>query len=233
MTPPPPATPGQRSVVETHYERVGQQPVAFIDETYSAQQGQLNFYVMGAVVVSAKDRDGLRSDLDERVESGYWHTTDVLRSDEGQDQALDLLQCLDEVHEACVIIHRTDVDPDDTDGEEARQECLGLLLESLFHATGGTHDPVGLMIMEERRTARQNNNDRRTRAQLIQDKRIDPTAQLLHVSPGTDNLLWLPDLVCSAYRQRLLGRGTALFDEVERLATVTTFAGDTANPRLP
>ena len=43
---------------------------------------------------------------------------------------------------------------------------------------------------------------------------------LVHASPGSEHLLWLPDLVCTAYRQKMLhGRGD-LFIEVEDLALV-------------
>ncbi|MGL5928848.1 MAG: hypothetical protein ACRCY8_07935 [Dermatophilaceae bacterium] len=220
----PSATPGQHLVVQQHYQRNGEGPVAFVDETYSAQPGHANFYVMSAVVVRAKERDGLREDLDNLVEEGYWHTSEALRTADGQDRTLRLLGCLDETYEACVIIHKTTVHTGDTDGESARQECLGRLLEALFRADSGTHDPVRLVVMEERRERRQNNNDRRTRAQLISSGRIDGTLRLLSVSPGADHLLWLPDLVCSAYRQKLLGRSSELLAQVELLTTVVTLS---------
>ena len=40
------------------------------------------------------------------------------------------------------------------------------------------------------------------------------------VSPGSEHLLWLPDLVCSAYRQKLLFQRNELFREIEELTHV-------------
>ena len=39
-------------------------------------------------------------------------------------------------------------------------------------------------------------------------------------SPGSEHLLWLPDLVCSAYRQKMLFERDELFGEIERLTHV-------------
>lgn len=244
----PPSKSGPQSVMEEAYERSGPHPVAFVDETYSTmreaktasgraqvQPDELSFYVMSAVVVTAKDRDGLRADLDDRVPAAYWHTSEMLRSTEGTAQALELLTCLDAGHEACVIVHQTAVNADDTNGEIARQACFARLLESLFYADCGTHEPVRLVVMEERPARWQNRNDWRTRAKLIEEQRIDGTLRLVTTSPRTDHLLWLPDLVCSAYRQKLLRRRTELFAEVSRLSTVVAMppTRDIANPRLP
>ena len=54
----PPASPGQRNVLKTHYERIRAGPVAYLDETYHLENdGRRRFYVIAAVVVLEPDRD--------------------------------------------------------------------------------------------------------------------------------------------------------------------------------
>lgn len=52
----PPAGQGQRNVLKTHYDRIGQGPVAYVDETYHVEtDGRRRFYVMAAAVVLEQD----------------------------------------------------------------------------------------------------------------------------------------------------------------------------------
>jgi hypothetical protein len=217
----PPAGPGQRNVLKVHYDRNGNGPVAYLDETYHVEyDGRRRFYVMAAVVVLEHDRDPLRNELDEIVPSGWWHTTNQLRTDEGRDQARELLQTFRVPDETCVVVDKISVDPADKDGTRARGAVLGRLLSALHTAELGTHPPVGLTIIEEHRTARINNYDRAVRADLIKSGLMADTAPLLAVSPGAEHLLWLPDLVCSAYRQKMVFRRGELFEAIENLTRV-------------
>ncbi|HEY2043452.1 MAG TPA: hypothetical protein VGH11_12315 [Jatrophihabitans sp.] len=218
---PPPSGPGQRNVLKTHYARIGQNPVAYLDETYHVEtDGHRRFYVMAAVVVLEKDRDALRSEIDDLVPDGWWHTTDQLRTDGGREQACDLLQTFRVPDETCVIVDKVAIDDDDKDGMQARGAVLGRLLTAVHNAEHGTHPPVSLAVIEEQRVARMNNFDRRIRTQLITGGAITESATLLAVSPGSEHLLWLPDLVCSAYRQKMIFGRTEMFAEIEHLAHV-------------
>jgi len=48
---------------------------------------------------------------------------------------------------------------------------------------------------------------------------VSPSLKMIMASPGSEHLLWLPDLVCSAYRRRLFGQ-TELFDEISAMTHV-------------
>ncbi|MDX3001400.1 hypothetical protein PWY87_06960 [Kribbella solani] len=212
----PPSGPGQHNVLKIHYERAGTNPVAYLDETYHVEDdGRRRFYVMAAVVVLEQDRDPLRNELDSIVPSGWWHTTNQLRTKEGRDQARELLQAFRVPDETCVIVDKISIEPTDSDGTRARGAVLGRLLIALHNAEHGSHPPVGLTVIEEHRTARINNYDRAVRAQLIRGGAINETSPLLAVSPGTEHLLWLPDLVCSAYRQKSVFRRGEMFETIE------------------
>ncbi|MFN8190995.1 MAG: hypothetical protein U0R78_11255 [Nocardioidaceae bacterium] len=217
----PPAGPGQVNVLKTHYTRVGNGPVAFLDETYHVEKdGRRRFYVMAAVVVLHEDRDPLRDELDSLVPDGWWHTTDELRTDGGREHARSLLQTFRIPDETCVIVDKVALDADDEDGTQARGAVLGRLLTAIHTAEFGSHPPVNLAVIEEQREARKNNFDRSIRKQLIEAKAISESMALASVSPGSEHLLWLPDLVCSAYRQKLLFQRDELFGEIEELTHV-------------
>lgn len=213
---------GQGSVLKTHYERLGSGgAVAYLDETYHLEfDGNRRFYAMAAVVVLEHDRDPLRTELDEMVPGGFWHTTDELRNDPGRERARSLLQTFQVPEETCVVVDKIFVDPSDKDGTQARAAVLGRLLTAVHHAHHGTHPPVDLAVIEEQRESRQNNFDRSVRRQLLQAEAIADTMALVAVSPGSEHLLWLPDLVCSAYRQKVVLRRSDLFEEVEHLTHV-------------
>ncbi len=217
----PPAGPGQTNVLNSHYTRVGTGPVAFLDETYHVEKDdRRRFYVMAAVVVLHEDRDPLRDELDALVPDGWWHTTDELRTDEGREHARSLLQTFRIPDETCVIVDKVALDDGDEDGTQARGAVLGRLLTAAHTAEFGSHPPVNLAVIEEQREARKNNFDRLIRKQLMEAKTIGESMALASVSPGSEHLLWLPDLVCSAYRQKLLFQRNELFGAIEELTHV-------------
>lgn len=217
----PPAGPGQTSVLKTHYARVGSGPVAYLDETYHIESdGRRRFYVMAAVIVLHQDREPLRNELDSLVPDGWWHTTDALRSEDGRNAARSLLQTFRIPDETCVIVEKVEIDENDKDGLQARGEVLGRMLTATHHAEFDSHPSVDLAVIEEQREARKNNFDRSIRKQLITAAKIRGSMALASVSPGTEHLLWLPDLVCSAYRQKMLFGREELFGEIEELTHV-------------
>lgn len=111
------------------------------------------------------------------------------------------------------LLHQAHVDDDDREGLQARASVLRRLLVSLRRPDRNEHEPVGLVVLEEHRLTRVSNFDRSVRAELVRSGDLDDAARTLAVSPGVEHLLWLPDVLCSAYRQALRGRPD-LFDEV-------------------
>lgn len=219
----PPAGPGQVRALQSHYDKIGDGFVGFIDETYHLEKdGRDRFYTIAAVVVAAADLGPLRQDLDNIVPGGWWHTSDQLQKDQGYEDALELLATLDSSSDACVIVDHVAVSDavEADEGLTVRAEVLSNLLIALHQAEGPMHGPVQLAVAEENRRARVNNFDRATRKSLIDRGLLPQTVGLMHASPGSEHLLWLPDVVCSAYRQDKLGRDSDLFDEIRDLTYV-------------
>ncbi|MDN5585192.1 hypothetical protein [Brevibacterium aurantiacum] len=219
----PPAGPGQVRSLQTHYDKIGDGFVGFIDETYHLEKdGRGRFYTIAAVVVAAADLEPLRQDLDNIVPGGWWHTSNQLQNDQGYEDTLKLLATLEPSSDVCVIVDHVDVS-DNVDADEGltvRAEVLGNLLIALHQAESPMHGPVQLAVAEENRRARVNNFDRSIRQSLIKKGSLPETVGLMHASPGSEHLLWLPDVVCSAYRQDKLGRDSELFDEIRDLTDV-------------
>lgn len=192
------------------YERI-KGPVAFLDESYQAprdsSQGQMTFYVLTAVLVEVSDmeelRDGLKQIASRNRSDGraYWHTTEALH-EERLDDIKDMLAFLSDGGEACVVTHQVSVDADDKDAEIARLRCYYGLVKALCTACDDW-EAVRLFVLEERNEDHLMHTDDANHRALVQGGHIPRHVELVQTTPGCEPLLWLPDVVCSAYRRTL------------------------------
>jgi hypothetical protein len=203
------------------YQFNGDRPVAYLDETYEERAGASTFYVMTAAVVQADQRDYVRDDITRIAGRRYWHTTDALQSVEGRAKASELLTYLGDPNgnEVCLISRRSPIEPEDSNGEHARADCLTRLLKHLNDPSSVTGS-VDLFVLETRLTRQMGNIDARTMSEAIKSGAAAPNVKLFQTSPAVEPLLWLPDLVCSAYRQLITGRRSDLYDMVADICTV-------------
>ena len=181
--------------------------VAYLDESYQAPDAvaahRQTFYIFTAVIVSPEARDELRSSLREIAGVQRWHTTEALLTGPGRETTRKMLEFLAEGDEVCVIAHQVPVGAGDHDAEDARRACYRGLAASLAAGRAGHWGPIELLVLEERNQRNFRNKDHKNHAELIAEKRIPRSTRLLQVSPAHERLLWLPDLVSSAYRRTL------------------------------
>lgn len=181
-------------------------PIAYLDETYRSRAdkpAEDPFYVFTAVIVAAEEVRGLTLDLIKIVDGDYWHTSESLKTEFGREKTLELCDYLGDGSEPCVIACKMEGRTGKGDAEEMRRACLLGLLEAL--SKGGPGWPqVQLMVMERRRTTDQVSIDQHTMTLARQQKLVSRHAQLVQVSPSLEPLLWLPDLVSSATRQKMV-----------------------------
>lgn len=197
-------------------------PVAFIDETFDIDPAHAaHFYVLSAVVAHPADLDGLRADLVRLAGTSYWHSAEALRHSSGRADMARLLEYLGDPggSEVCVVRHETEILTGDRDGESTRARALGALIQHLSRA-GGHGQGVQLFVLERRRNARQINADASVKAQLVSTGAIPQATRLMQVSPREEQLLWLPDLICSAYRQSITRGDDSYFSFVRHITTV-------------
>ncbi len=205
----------KRAIVADAYRRT-KGPVAYLDESYQTANPVVKpaatFYIFTAVIVVFDQMEELRDGLAKIAEGSWWHTTEALLEDEGRRRTRDMLEFLAEGPEVSVIASRVPIEPNDHDGEDARRACYRGLASALTAGCTGAWDPVDLLVLEERNQSNFQNKDRQNHRELISEKRIPQSTRLLQTSPGVERLLWLPDLVSSAYRRKLTHR-----DETRRL----------------
>ncbi len=146
----------------------------------------------------------------------WWHTTEALLGNAGLDKTRDMLEFLAEGPETSVIALQVPVEDSDHDGEIARRACYRGLAVELATGRKGAWDPIELLLLEERNQNNLRNKDRRNHSELIAEKLVPRHIRLLQTSPSVERLLWLPDLVSSAYRRTMTHRDQTrhLFDIV-------------------
>lgn len=194
----------------------GERPVAYIDESYDTDLSHpQSFYILTAVVVESDQRNALRSGLVGLAGSSYWHTSEAMRDPAGQSQIHKLLDYLaDETgSERCVVSVLQHIESGDETGDLAREQAFRKLFQEL------TPD-IRLFVLEQRRTNKARNIDAAIKKRAIADGLCPQATQLLQISPGAEQLLWLPDLVCSAYRQQILGRDATYFEHIKGISQI-------------
>ncbi|MEW1738814.1 hypothetical protein AB0346_22965 [Nocardia beijingensis] len=208
------------AIVADAYRRT-KGPVAYLDESYQTHNPDVNptetFYVFTAVVVRQPDMAELRSGLRQIVDGTYWHSTEALQDPDGPAAMKDMLEFLAEGSEPCVIAHRVPVAADDKDGEAARRACYRGVAAELAAGGDGRWDPVELLVLEERNQQNFRNKDRANHKELVSENSKFRNVRLLQTSPKFEHLLWLPDVVSSAYRRSLTHRDSTskLFSIIE------------------
>lgn len=186
--------------------------VAYLDETFHhGENGAARFYVFTAVVVERTEMSVLRRELRDIADGTFWHTTDELRTEEGRKKASAMLQFLGEGDEICVIAHHTRIDDADEDLENARRACLQALASTLSAGAEPLTGPIDLMVLEERNPKHRSNLDRKNIAAMRADGVIHRSMQAVLTSPRYEHLLWLPDVVSSAYRGTFTRADDTLF----------------------
>jgi hypothetical protein len=188
-------------ILHEAYVRNGDLPVAFIDETSRSQAehpGEKQFYVMSGVVVHPKDFVVLREDLGEIAQSNFWHTTDNLKTSTGREKVLEMLKYLAEGEEISIISHLGDSGFGEADIETAREKTFNKLSQYLFNDL-----ELKLAVLERRSPNNSMMRDERTFNNAKKSGIVPRNSRMVQVSPKTERLLWLPDLVASAIRQEL------------------------------
>jgi hypothetical protein len=209
----PPANP----VLERSYANTSSS-VAFLDETFDhGEHGTGRFYVFTGVIVERSEMKPLRDELRGIAGGTFWHTTDELLGEEGRKKAARMLEFLGKGDEICVISHHTQVADDDEDLEGARRECMRGLASALSAGAAPMRGRVDLMVLEERNPRNLSNLDRKNIATMRGEGLIHRSMQAVVTSPKFEHLLWLPDLVCSAYRRTVTHRDDSLFALIRQM----------------
>lgn len=209
--------------VSTAYKKYSRTPVAYLDETYNVSEKHKElYYVVAAVIVSPEERDILRAGIENIAEDNYWHTTESRRTHQGQQKIKEMLEYLADGQEKVILSVHAKLQPGDKDGEKTRAKTLTLLLQELYNNHG-----VELCVLEKRRQNTEQRTDAHTKTTAVNKRIIPQSAFMIQETPSNEHLLWLPDLVASAYRQKLIGRSSQEFELIKHMTKIIE-----ANPQI-
>jgi hypothetical protein len=199
------------------YRRNGDKLVAFVDESYRSREQQKNespFYIATAVVIHPRDHEIMRKELIGVADAGYWHSTQAFQSDEGKAKFMALIDYVVDGIEPIIIAVQAEVDAKDDNLEEARLDCMTALACDL--TSGAVHDPVELIVVEERHDNASRKRDEFIFAQARQQNLIPRATTAFQASPSYEKLLWIPDVVSYALYRNMAENEPEMYDSVSR-----------------
>ena len=175
------------------YERV-RGAVAFIDETfhYASSHDESSFYVIGAAVLPIEALNSTRKRIADLVGEGYWHTTDSFHKGD-QASIRTFLREIRAMRVSNFVATLRGIPENDL--EHARRVCLA---QALAHLERMNTD---LVVIERRDSLAKRNSDTSLFMRARATGFVKTSMQLIQGHPAAENLLWIPDLVCWAYRR--------------------------------
>lgn len=178
----------------------------YLDESYSVpdEYEKGSFYILAAVKLSYGDLEGTRKALRDIAEKDHWHTTDELRTSDGKERTVEMLEQFDSWGDEHLISVEAPLQSGN-DLEKARGDCLRALVKHVYGETRDDH-PTGL-IFEKRLRKIDDDRDRRLVKKLRQEGLFPREAGVAWVSPSDERLLWAPDITCMAYRRQITHKG--------------------------
>lgn len=178
----------------------------YLDESYSVPDAYESgsFYILTAVQFSYRDLEGTRKTLRDIAEKDYWHTTNELRTSDGKERTVEMLEQFDSWGDEHLISVEIPLQPGN-DLEEARGDCLRALVEYVYGETRRRH-PRGL-VFEQRLRKLDDDRDRRLIKRLRREELLPREVGAAWVSPSDECLLWAPDITCMAYRRQITHKG--------------------------
>lgn len=194
------------SLVRLYSNAADDDTFLYLDESYSVpdvyESG--SFYILTAVQFSYGDLEGTRKTLRDIAEKDRWHTTDELRTSDGKERTVEMLEQLDSWGDEHLISVEVPLQAGG-DLEEARGDCLRALVEHAYGETRSRH-PKGL-VFEQRLRKLDDDRDRRLVKRLRREGLLPREAGVAWVSPSDEHLLWTPDITCMAYRRQITHKG--------------------------
>lgn len=196
------------------YVRNGSRHVAFIDETFRFGRnfpGENPFYLMTAVLISPHDFDVIREELWEIAGGSYWHSTKELSTEYGRQRIEEMLKYLSQGDEVSIVSHFRDEFSITSNVEEMRKATFKALCGKIFAENPGWSQVI-LAVLERRNGNNLFEIDERTFRSMRREGIIPPQGRLFQTSPAEENLLWLPDVVATALRQKIVRNNPQYFD---------------------
>lgn len=194
--------------------RATDRPVVFIDESFRLD-GVDRYYIIAAAMVDADQLVATREALRVFYGTGAMHASEMYKRAElgSLDRAAHLV---DRQTDARDIVVFAPIDPADEHAKIARARCLASVVESLHAAFDAS-----TFVIDARRLADENEEDRRTIRDLRRAERIDRDVAAFHARPSEEPLLALADILAWSFRQEYARNESRWFEPLREHTQVT------------
>ena len=217
--------------------------IAYFDETYTGvNDAGRSFYAVTASIYRKEELEDLRTDLIDIVDNffnkarPYWHTTEAIKTKEGQERYEELLDYLSCHSDVSFITCQTSIKPK-TDNQEsskkitgpeenARRECFKKLFGQFLNQTENLQG----LVFEKRKRHEDNDRDRSFFNTLKKDGYV-PDLSRAWVSPYDEVALWVPDIVGMAYRHKLIMPSAPLGSHFDNYLSSSTYVHEFDPPQ--
>jgi hypothetical protein len=180
-----------------------------------------SFYIVAAAVIEKDHVLDVRAELRRRVKVGTWHTTESGRSEKGQQKIRELASYLATVVKPVIVVV-DELAKSDRAGEAGRAQALRALLEELARE----HIYMTGTVVYERRIPGYMQAHDDVIVEGIRRQGGDASKlKVVGLATKREPLLWIPDLICWAFRQAYLDDDRGYFTDLAKVAKVIHLSG--------
>jgi hypothetical protein len=179
----------------------------YVDETFQLfdNEDRKPFYALAAIGVPNEERQSIRQFLQAKGQGQPIHGTELLRSDSGHKELLEITKRIS--HKCVELVTSCRVENIDRNGELAREKLIKTLTRHIIQKYPDTKQ----IIFEKRLTGYTSEQDAKTFTEVEQELKASGI-DLVQVPKTQEPLLWAADILASSYRQMMTRAVDRYFD---------------------
>ncbi len=180
----------------------------YVDETFKLPEQDRDrkpFYALAAIGIPYEEEEPIRQFLKARGHGDPLHGTELLRSDSGHKELMEISKRIS--HKCVELVTSCPVDRNDRNGEKAREKLIKALARHIIQ-----HDPQTKQILfEQRLSGYPSEEDARTFKEVEKELKASGI-DLEQAFKTSEPLLWAADLLATSYRQMMTRAIDRYFD---------------------
>ncbi len=180
----------------------------YVDETFQLPEQDRDrkpFYALAAIGIPYEEEEPIRQFLKARGQGEPIHGTELLRSDSGHKELLEISKRIS--HHCIELVTSCPVAKNDRNGEKAREKLIKALSRHIIQ-----HYPQTKQILfEQRLSGYTSEEDARTFKEVEKELKASGI-DLAQAYKTSEPLLWAADLLASSYRQMMTRAVDRYFD---------------------
>ena len=180
----------------------------YVDETFQLPEQDRDrkpFYALAAIGIPYEEEEPIRQFLKARGHGDPLHGTELLRSDSGHKELMEISKRIS--HKCIELVTSCPVSKNDRNGEKAREKLIKALARHIIQ-----HYPQTKQILfEQRLSGYTSEQDARTFKEVEKELKASGI-DLEQAFKTSEPLLWAADLLATSYRQMMTRAIDRYFD---------------------